>query len=48
MEKLGILDGHRHGRNTNINNFAPLFESENEEGIDTSPENKKNTVIVLI
>ena len=31
MEQLYESDGSRHGRNTNINQFAPIFESENEQ-----------------
>ena len=45
MEKLGDSDGK--GRNTNINHFASLFESYDEEGTNTSPKPKKTPVIVL-
>ena len=40
-EQLYDLDGNRHRRNTNINQFSSLFESENEEG--TKCRTKPNT-----
>ena len=47
MYQLGDLGGNRHGHNTNINNFLPLFESDNKEGINPRKKLKKNLVIVL-
>ena len=32
MKKLEHSDGKENGSNTNINHFAPIFESEDEEG----------------
>ena len=47
MEQLDDLDGNRHGCNTNINHFAPIFESFDEEGTTTRTKPTKTTVIVL-
>ena len=47
MEKFYNLDVHGHGRNTNINHFAPIFESNNEKGNKTIPKPKKTPVVVL-
>ena len=45
-KQLDDLDGNGHGRKTNINQFTPLFESDNEEG--TAHRTKtKNPIIVL-
>ena len=47
MEKLDDSNGNRHKLKTNINHFAPLFESDNKEG--TTHSTKPNTpTIVLI
>ena len=43
MDQLDYLDGNRH--NTNINQFAPLFESYDEDVNKTSLKPKKTPVI---
>ena len=45
MDQLDDLDENGHGRNTKINNFEPLFESDNEEGTKFKTISKKNPAI---
>ena len=47
MDQLDNSDRNRHGQNTNINHFEPLFESEDEEGTKPKTNPKKTLVIVL-
>ena len=47
MDHLDDQDGNVHGCNTNINHYAPLFESDGEEGTKPSPKRNKTPVIVL-
>ena len=47
MEQLYESDGSRHGRNTNINQFSLLFESNDEEGTKSMTKPKKIPVVVL-
>ena len=44
MEQLDDLDENRYECNTNINHFAPIFESDNEEG--TKQRTKSKTPII--
>ena len=46
MEQLDESYGNGNGRKTNINHFAPLFESYNEEG--TTHRTKPNTPNILL
>ena len=48
IEQLDELDGNEHRRNTNINHFAPLFESHNEEGTEPGTKPNNTPIIVLI
>ena len=47
MEKLDNSDQNWHGRNTNINQFSLLFESNDEEGTKSMTKPKKIPVVVL-
>ena len=47
MEQLYDLDGNRNVRNTNINHFAPLFESVYKEGTKPRIKTKKIAITVL-
>ena len=47
MEQLDESDGNEHGRNTNINHFSLLFESDDEEGNNLRTKPNKTPVIVL-
>ena len=47
MDKLHDSDRNRHIQNTNINQFAPLFESDDEEGTKPNTKPKKISVIEL-
>ena len=46
IEQLDKSDINGHGRKTNINHFAPLFESYTEEG--TKHRTKPKTIIVVL
>ena len=46
MEKMDDSDGNVHECNTIINQFAPLFESENEES--TKHRAKPKTLIIVL
>ena len=46
MEQMCDLDGNVHECNTNINQFLPLFESDNEEG--TKHRAKPKTLIIVL
>ena len=47
MEQLEKSDGIGHGRKTNIDYYAPLFESYYEEG-NKHRKKTKNPIIVII
>ena len=46
MDQMDKSVGNGHCRENNINNFAPLYESDNEEG--TQHRNNPNTPIILL
>ena len=46
MKQLDESYINEHGRKTNINHFAPIFESDNEEG--TKHRTKPKTTIVVL
>ena len=46
MEQLDKSDGNGHGRKTNINHFAPLFEPDNAGG--TNHMTKPKTKIIVL
>ena len=46
MEQLDKSDGNIYGRKTNINHFASLFESDNDEG--TKNRMTPKTTIILL
>ena len=46
MEQLDESYGNRHPRKNNINHFAPLYESDDEEG--SKHGTKTNTPIIVL
>ena len=46
MEQLDDSDGNGHRRNTNINHFAQLFESDNGEVTNNRTKPKTTTIVV--
>ena len=46
MEQLEKLDGNVYRSKNNINHFAPLYESDNEEG--TKRRTKPKTSIIIL
>ena len=46
MEQLEKSDGNRHHRKNNINHFAPLYESDDEEGTVNRKKHKTTSIVL--
>ena len=46
MEQLGEFDGNGHRRRNNINNFAPIYESDDEEGTQHMTKSKITSIVL--